>query len=297
MAARKFGGRYSPDAAGPETARQTSYAERPARGADGGTRLLYMAALPMLIAGILELFAGDPLAMAIELGVFLLMVGGSAMINEGLRAEVAFHARRVAKPPAIPRKIGGAVAIGLGVGLGAAFGWGLGPVSGAGFGLVALAAALLGFGIDPLVPKGAAGARGRDGKRAAEAVARAEAMVAEMTEAVAALGDRALEGRIARFGAAARDMFRAVEEDPRDLARARKFLGVYLSGARDATLKFADLYHQTRDEKARTDYEALLKDLERSFESHRAELLSDNRSALDVEIEVLRRRLRQEGLA
>ncbi|MEM8740896.1 MAG: 5-bromo-4-chloroindolyl phosphate hydrolysis family protein, partial [Pseudomonadota bacterium] len=86
-------------------------------------------------------------------------------------------------------------------------------------------------------------------------------------------------------------------EDPRDLSRARKFLGVYLTGARDATVKFAEVYAKTRDEAARTEYEALLKDLERSFETHRAGLLDDNRSALDVEIEVLRKRLKQEGLA
>ena len=43
-------------------------------------------------------------------------------------------------------------------------------------------------------------------------------------------------------------------------------------------------------------YEALLGDLETSFAGHRAQLLEDNRSDLDVEIEVLRERLQQDGL-
>ncbi|HEU0221621.1 MAG TPA: 5-bromo-4-chloroindolyl phosphate hydrolysis family protein, partial [Paracoccaceae bacterium] len=111
------------------------------------------------------------------------------------------------------------------------------------------------------------------------------------------VGDRGLEARLERFGQAAREMFRAVEADPRDLTRARKLLGVYLTGARDATVKFADLYARSRDAKARQDYEALLTDLEASFAAHRQELLEEDRGALDVEIEVLRRRLRQEGLA
>jgi 5-bromo-4-chloroindolyl phosphate hydrolysis protein len=98
------------------------------------------------------------------------------------------------------------------------------------------------------------------------------------------------------LASAARDMFRAVEEDPRDLTSSRKFLSVYLKGARDATIKFADLYSKNRDAEARSDYEALLNDLERSFDAQHKTMLLDDRSDLDVEITVLRDRLKQEGL-
>jgi hypothetical protein len=91
-------------------------------------------------------------------------------------------------------------------------------------------------------------------------------------------------------------VFRAVEQDPRDLGRARTFLSVYLLGLRDATVKFADLWRRSGDAAARDKYEALLGDLESSFATHRAGLLEDNRSDLDVEIEVLRERLQQDGL-
>lgn len=298
MAARRFGGRFSPGG-GPEEGppRPDRFAGRPARRVHAGARLLYVAAIPMLIAGVLEIFEGDPVGMAVEIGAFLLLVGAALLVNEGLRAEEAFEARAVAKPPAIPRKILGALAAGLGVGLGAAFGWELGLFSGAAFGVIAAAAAILGFGLDPLRSKGMDGASDFESRRVADAVERAEAMVAEMLEAARRFGDRGLEARVERFGQAAREMFRAVETDPRDLSRARKFLGVYLTGARDATVKFAGLYAKTRDARARTDYEALLEDLEASFTAHRAELMNDDRSALDVEIEVLRKRLKREGLA
>ena len=110
------------------------------------------------------------------------------------------------------------------------------------------------------------------------------------------IGDRPLEARIERICDQARDVFRTVEEDPRDLARARTFLNVYLLGLRDATTKFADLYGRTRDTQTRTEYESLLADLEGSFAAHRTLLLEDNRSDLDIEIEVLRERLQQDGL-
>ena len=61
-------------------------------------------------------------------------------------------------------------------------------------------------------------------------------------------------------------------------------------------MKFADLYGRTRDTQTRTEYESLLADLEGSFAAHRTLLLQDNRSDLDIEIEVLRERLQQDGL-
>lgn len=40
-------------------------------------------------------------------------------------------------------------------------------------------------------------------------------------------------------------------------------MGVYLKGARDATIKFADLYTRNRATAARADYEELLNDLQK----------------------------------
>ena len=77
---------------------------------------------------------------------------------------------------------------------------------------------------------------------------------------------------------------------------ARAFLSVYLLGLRDATTKFADLYARTHDPVALGQYESLLADLETSFSKQRAHLLEDNRGDLEVEIEVLRERLLQDGL-
>lgn len=55
-----------------------------------------------------------------------------------------------------------------------------------------------------------------------------------------------------------------VEQDPGDLTAARRYLGFYLMGARDATVKFADLYSETQDRRARR-LRALLTDLEANF--------------------------------
>ena len=61
-------------------------------------------------------------------------------------------------------------------------------------------------------------------------------------------------------------------------------------------MKFADLYAQRRDADARAAYVALLDDLERNFNAKWETLLVSDRSALDIEIEVLRDRLQREGV-
>ena len=123
----------------------------------------------------------------------------------------------------------------------------------------------------------------------------AEGYLKAMKDAILRAGDRQLDARVDRFATAARTMFRTIEGDPGDLTAARKYLSVYLMGARDATVKFADLYAQTRDPQARADYEALLTDLETNFASRTQALLSNSRTDLDVEISVLRDRLKLEG--
>ena len=130
----------------------------------------------------------------------------------------------------------------------------------------------------------------------AVAVGEAEAYLGDMTSAIRRTKDRQLENRVARFQATARDLFRTVEEDPRDLTAARKYLTVYLMGARDATVKFADIYARNPDTEARADYLSLLDDLEQNFDARTQKMLLDDRSDLTVEIDVLRDRLQREGV-
>lgn len=111
--------------------------------------------------------------------------------------------------------------------------------------------------------------------RVAKAVDEGEAYLSDMKDAILRANDRMLEGRVDRFATAARQLFRTVEGDPADLTAARKeYLSVYLMGARDATVKFADHYAQTRDPKTRADYEALLTDLETTFAERSKALLA-----------------------
>ncbi len=288
--AQRCGGKYSPGGAGATSALRGRRAVK----SNIWARLLLIAPVPLLIAGLLEVFGGDALAALAEIGGFALLILGAWLLNEGIRAEEAYAARKIARAPALPRKALAAALAGLGVGVAQIGGAGL--LAALIFGAMTAAAHVVAFGLDPMRTKGIDGIDAAETERVALAIEGAEALVAEIGTAAATTADRALIDRAEALAVGARALFRTVEADPRDLRRARRFLGVYLQGARDATVKFAALPLAERAGTARAEYLALLTDLEASFATHRARLMEDDRTDLDIEVEVLRERLKQEGL-
>ncbi len=281
--ARRFGGKYSPGS--------KRVPDLPRRVHPAGARVNLLFVVPFIFA--IRAFLQDPAGLVLNLGVFALLMLAAWLTREGVLAQHAYDAREAARRPAFPRKIAGSVLTGVALGLAS-----LGAGPGAAVLLGALGAVLhLGaFGPDPLRDKGMDGVDGFQTDRALRATAEAEKHLKDMAEAIRRSGDRALVDRVASFSANARALFRAVEDDPRRLSAARRYLGVYLTGARDATAKFADLYARTRDDTARREYAALLDDMEGRFALRRETLLGDDRQALDIEMEVLRERLAREGL-
>ncbi|MEI4234542.1 5-bromo-4-chloroindolyl phosphate hydrolysis family protein [Roseovarius sp. D22-M7] len=290
--ARRFSGQYSPghDQDAPEPAKGGFRGARRTR-VGGRVNLLFFAPLPLAVRA----FGSGPVDLAINLSALGLLLLAAWLTREGLHAEEAYDARRIARRPAVPRKILASLSTGVGLGLaGAAAGSDLfAPViyAAAGAGLHALA-----FGLDPLRDKHAGDIDSFQSSRVARVVDQAEDYLAAMSTAIRRVGDRALEARLEQFQATVRDMLRTVEDDPRDLTAARKYLGVYLMGARDAAVKYADLATRAPNPEARENFLALLSDLERNFTAKTRALMADSSTDLDIEIEVLRERLEREGV-
>jgi hypothetical protein len=253
--------------------------------------MLFVAPAPLVLFA----FGRDPVGLAFNIGAFGILMLAAWLTREGLVAEEAYEARTVARRPAIPRKMMASALTGIGLFV-AAFGADQGVAVSALLGLLGAGLHGMAFGLDPMKDKGLEGVDSFQTDRVARAVDEAERHLAAMKDAILRAGDRTLAARVEAFQTTARAMFRTVEQDPRDLTAARRYLGVYLLGARDATAKFADLYARTRDPKARADYEALLDDLEKEFAARTQKLLLDDRTNLDIEIEVLRERLEREGV-
>jgi 5-bromo-4-chloroindolyl phosphate hydrolysis protein len=283
--AERFGGKYSPSGSRPAAPGVAVTVPKP-KGL-WRCNILFLTAFLFLFPA----FGDGPREMLLGLAAGGLLILSAWTTREGLRAEAAFNARKLARRPAFPRKLAGAALTGAALAVGGVIG-DLGLVYAVLIGLVGAGLHLFSFGLDPMADKGMEGIDTFQTTRVAKAVEEGEAHLTAMRDAILRAGDRALEKRVDQFATAAHKLFRTIEGDPGDLTAARKYLSVYLMGARDATVKFADHYGQTRDPAARADYEALLTDLETTFAQKTTTFLSNNRSDLDVEIAVLRDRLK-----
>ncbi|WP_299964222.1 5-bromo-4-chloroindolyl phosphate hydrolysis family protein [uncultured Roseobacter sp.] len=295
--AKRFGGKYSPGAPQVQSGKTSPGGRAPARPRDTvdpvGARanLMFLPAVVLLFTSLTQ----GALGLAFGLAGTAALTLGAWLLRGGLQAEAAWAARKVARRPAMPRKIAAALMAGTGTTL-AALSHDGNLIAAVIFGVAAGGLHLAAFGIDPLSDKGMEGIDSFQQDRVARVVDEAEAHLAAMRDALARAGDRRVIDRMSRFQDVVRDLIRTVEDDPRDLTAARRYLGVYLLGARDASVKFADIYARTQDTQARDDYLALLDDLERNFTDRTTKLMMDDHSDLTVEIEVLRDRLQREGV-
>ncbi len=290
---RRFGGRFSPGGREGDPAPHPDPRDH-ARVDPAGARVNLLFLPPVLLA-LFSLGAG-PAGLLAGLAGAGAMTAAAFLLRDGLRAEAEWRARPVARRPAWPRKMMASGLTGLGVALAVWSGDG-GIVGSALYGIAAIALHVASFGIDPLSDKKIDGVDDYQQDRVARVVDEAETYLAQMREAISELRDRRLDERVAAFQSQARAMIRSVEQDPRDLTQARRYLGVYLMGARDASTKFAELWRRSRDSAARSEYESLLTDLEQNFARRTDTMLLADRTDMDIEIRVLRDRLAREGVA
>ncbi len=286
--AKRFGGKYSPDGSPVDQPAARRVEVDPV---GGRANVLFIPAIPLVFMSLNDGAQG----LALGLAAAGLLTGAALMLREGLKAEAAYRVRKVAERPAIPRKMFASFLTGAGVAL-AAYKNDPGLIAALIYGVAAAGLHVSAFGIDPLRAKGMEGIDSFQKDRVARVVDEAEKHLTAMREAITRAGDREATDRLIRFQTTARTLIRTVEEDPRDLTGARKYLSVYLLGARDATVKFADIYANTRDAQAKADYLALLDDLDKNFAARTQKSLLEDKTDLNIEIDVLRERLSREGV-
>ncbi|WP_299282428.1 5-bromo-4-chloroindolyl phosphate hydrolysis family protein [uncultured Tateyamaria sp.] len=289
--AQRFGGKYSPDGTSGDTAERPAFRGATVDPIGARSNLLFLPAIPMVFLALND----GAFGLIIALISAAILTLAAWLLRGGLLAEAAYHERKIAKRPAIPRKLFSSVLTGVGIAF-AAYRSEPGLVAPILYGIAAGGLHIAAFGLDPMRDKGMEGIDTFQQDRVARVVDEADAYLAAMTDALKRAQDRKMEVKLETFKAVARDLIRTVEEDPRDLTAARKYLGVYLMGARDATVKFADIYARTQDPQARADYAALLDDLGENFSARTRKLLIEDRSDLNIEIDVLRDRLQREGV-
>jgi hypothetical protein len=156
------------------------------------------------------------------------------------------------------------------------------------------------YGLDPRRSKGldaaTAAATGVRGERVIEAIREAEDKLAEIEAGAAALKNRELRAHVARIVTQARAVLDEIERDPKDLARARRFLNTYLDGTRNVVRDYARRQEDFADTPLAANFKNVLATIEQVFAEQVAHLRKDEALDLEVAIEVLETQLTKEGV-
>ena len=244
--------------------------------------LLVLLPLPAALAAIVALAEGLLSAFVGDLFGYGLMLAGAQAIRRGLAGAIDR-----------PWKVIGTALTGLGTGITAWLGAGHDPAVATAFGLLAAAGAGLCYDVELRLPR----PRRRGlGEHARSTLAQAHASIRAIEQAGRAIHQPELGERLTRVVALARAILQRIEDDPRDLYRARKFLNVYLDGVQRIVAGYAKTHTQVEAPELEQRFRQALTTIEDAFTTQRQTLIEADVDDLDVQIEVLTRQLEREGI-
>ncbi|HRY15171.1 MAG: 5-bromo-4-chloroindolyl phosphate hydrolysis family protein [Candidatus Competibacteraceae bacterium] len=258
--------------------------------------LMFLLPLPVLAAALMSLAQGQLGPLIGDAAGYGLFLAGALLLRRGLLSEGEYDRRRIAKAP-WPLKTLGSGLIALATGITAWLGVGHHPAIGGAFALVALLGCYLCYGFDPRAAKRFTDSAGVDvTEQVLQALEQAERTIAAIEEAARDIRNAELNTRLRRIAQLARDILKMLEEDPRDLRRARKFLNVYLDGAQKVTEGYAKTHSRVAAPELDDNFRRVLVTIEEVFQEQQQKLLESDITDLDIQIEVLTTQLKREGV-
>jgi 5-bromo-4-chloroindolyl phosphate hydrolysis protein len=234
---------------------------------------------------------------AYVLAIGLLYLGGKS-VERGSR-EAALNGGRVLAQSPTPWKLIGSLAAGAAAAM-VSLGSGDHVAMGLLYGALVTGASILTYGLDPRADRSAIeAAASRAGIRSKEvigALEEAHRKVRGIEDASQSLHSRELKARLDRICRQARTILVQLEQDPKNLTRARRFLVTYLDGTRDVVAKYAAQQRDLSDTALAENFRRVLTTIEQVFDEQEEVLKQDDRLDLEVQIEVLETQLKREGV-
>jgi len=204
--------------------------------------------------------------------------------------------RRFSRRLRLPLRTQGGLAVAAGVAVAAVLGLHRPLPVGLAFGALAALAFHLIYRFEPLLAGDKLGAADRESRQVAEALAEAEDRLITIERAARAVGNPELAARLGAIAAEGRGILAQIAERPSDLRRARRFLTVFLEGAEQVSDGYVRTHHHAGSLQLEQNFRNVLVTIEEQFRRQRLRLREADVLDLDVQIEVLKKQLEQEGI-
>ncbi|GJM07879.1 MAG: hypothetical protein DHS20C11_01550 [Lysobacteraceae bacterium] len=133
-------------------------------------------------------------------------------------------------------------------------------------------------------------------KQAAETLAAAESRIIAIEKANARIDCPELTDRLDTICIRGREILDILEDNPKDIRRARKFMNTYLEGAESVIERYAATSRHGQSQELDANFRNVLSTIETVFVEQKQKLLERDRTDLDVQIEVLTTQMEREGV-
>jgi 5-bromo-4-chloroindolyl phosphate hydrolysis protein len=257
---------------------------------------LFLLPLPLLLKATLSLWSDDAANLAATGGSWLLFLAAAILCRRGMQAELMQAERPIGSRRPTTLKTAGGVLVAVATMLTALFAVGHDLPIALAFGLIAALGYFLLYGGEDVASQIQKRNLGLEGDEAGRLLREAYRRLDGIETASRRIASGEFKQRLGNIVVGAEKILRLVADDPGDLRRARKFLTVYLDGAQRVTEEYARTHANAGSAELEHNFRTLLVDMENTCDEQYRKMLEHDVSDLEVRIEVLSARLRQEGV-
>ena len=254
--------------------------------------LLYIFLAPLFLAIVLALIERNILAFLLNLTAFGLFYVTAKLNSLGLANEFKYHQEKLTKAPKRPYKTLSAILLGISTFFTATIAGGEPIFIGVFLSIVSSIGYYLYYGLDPRDDK-----LENIGDISAELVLKtiseAKSKISEIKRHIDNISnDRLLQKKLSLAVTKAENIIQTIQEDPKDIRVARKFLVVYIDGLEKVINSYISIDKADIKEETKDRLHQLLEDVERRFDKELMRLKKNNEFDLDVNIDVLQEQIK-----
>jgi 5-bromo-4-chloroindolyl phosphate hydrolysis protein len=257
---------------------------------------LFLLPFPLLVKAVLGLWTGELATLLANGSAYGMFIAAAVIARRGLINEIERAERPFSKAAAFPQKTLAGILVGIGTAIAAFAAVGYDLVISVLFGIGAIIGFFCLYGFDARARTIVSSEPGVSAEELRQALAEGYGRLDGIKTASQGIASREFRDRLRSIVALAEKVLKAVEEDPRDLRRARKFLNVYLDGVVKVTDQYARTHTRSTSPELEQNFRNLLIDMENVCKEQHEKLLQNDMLDLDVQIEVLTSRLKREGV-
>ncbi len=253
--------------------------------------LLYMFLVPLFISVILALLQTNIQAFVLNSLAFLFFLVTAKVSSKGFLQEAKYIDSKLTKAPKIPYKTIAGILLG-GSTLFTAWIAGDEPFLTALFlGSIATLGYYMFYGLDPKKDK-LENLGNISAEFVLETINEANTKLENIEEHRTKIKDTVLSGKLDIAVTKAKSILETIQNDPKDIRVARKFLIVYLDGVAKVTDSYVSMDEEDINSETSTKLYGLMEDLDVKFDKELDRLKNNNQFDLDVHIDVLKEQIK-----